>query len=63
MKLPVAVEKLPPEKFAEKDSRQDAVNDFLGSPRHFLSPDFRRFEGKASFSTATSVDNNRPVQQ
>src|ERR1019366_7552863 len=29
------------------------ANDFLGFPRHFLSPKFRPFSGKRSFSTAT----------
>jgi hypothetical protein len=30
---------------------------FSQSPRHFLSPDFRLFSGKPTFSTATPVLN------
>src|SRR5450755_1003018 len=39
-----------------------SINDFLGSPRHFLSPNFRCFEGKATFSTATGHYTHNPTQ-
>ncbi|MGA8144654.1 MAG: hypothetical protein WB987_12255, partial [Candidatus Acidiferrales bacterium] len=32
-----------------------STNDFSQSPGHFLSPDFRLFSGKPTFSTATPL--------
>jgi hypothetical protein len=40
-----------------------SINDFLGSPRHFPSPNFRCFEGKASFSTPTGNFTHDPVNE
>jgi hypothetical protein len=52
----MAVEILARQEFAEIASRQEGLQiDFSQRPRHFLSPDFRLFSGKPTFSTATPV--------
>jgi hypothetical protein len=52
--MPGGVEKLDLSKLAGKTFREEALQtDFLGFPRHFLSPKFSLFWGKWSFSTAT----------
>ena len=61
----VAVEKLASGKFAKNAMRQDALtkNDFLGSPRHFLSPEFALIFGNPSFSTVTGDYTHNPVNE
>ena len=54
----MAVEKThSPENGRKNFALGSPTNDFLGFPRHFLSPKFRLFWRKRSFSTATP-DNN-----
>jgi hypothetical protein len=40
-----------------------STNDFAQPPRHFLSPDFRLFSGKPTFSTGTPVAERKVPQR
>jgi hypothetical protein len=60
----VAIEKLLLKKFAKnKIASGCPTNDFLDFPRHFLSPKFRLFWRKWSFSTATGDSTQNPVNE